>query len=134
MKTKFVFRVGGELDPERFSRELAREYRGRGYSVNVSEMSGSFIISFEKKTGRLETALGLREGIKATFMYGGGLLCVSFSDAEWAAKIAAILGGFLFLLVPSVTGAVGALRQASLPGRIARDTEELLAGGADGSL
>lgn len=116
--------VKESFDTEKFVCRLAGIYRSRGYSVNTAGMNGSFILSFERGGGTFSAAFGMRERIKMTCMTTRGELSISFSGAEWFGRAVSAAAGLVLLFIPTVTAAVGAIRQSTLPRRIMKDALE----------
>ena len=114
------------VNPETFNLDvfvnaLASNFRGRGYTVTAINMNGSYMLTFEKGIGGINTVLGLGESIKATCMFVNGMLTVNFSDEEWTSKIIGIVVGWFLCLIPFITGIIGVTRQLQLPKTITSD-------------
>lgn len=110
-----------------FTTKLADLYRAKGYTVNVADVNGTGILTFDKSTGGINMILGMGEGIKVTCMLMNGTLSINFSDAEWTGKIIACSIGWFLCLVPGVTGIIGIVKQSKLPKSIANDATMLAA-------
>ena len=114
------------VNPETFNLDafaniLANNFRGRGYTVTAVNMNGSYMLTFEKGIGGINTILGLGESIKATCMCMNGMLTINFSDEEWTSKIIGIVVGWFLCLIPFITGIIGVTRQLQLPKTITND-------------
>lgn len=71
-----------------------------------------------KKGGGFKTAIGLSTALNVNIERSQDHFTLSFSDGKWVDK-AAVAGVSFFLLWPLlITSAVGAYRQAELPGKI----------------
>lgn len=117
MAENVMFNVGADFNMSDFTEKLANLYRAKGYTVNVADMNGTDILTFDKSTG----------GIKATCMLMNGTLSINFSDAEWTGKIIACSIGCFLCLIPGVTGIIGIVKQSKLPKSIANDATILAA-------
>lgn len=121
MANNVMFNVKPDFDMDLFANRLADTYRAKGFTVNVANMNGSCIITFDKGTGGINTLLGMGKGIKATCMLMNDTLNISFSDADWTGKIIACIVGWFLCLVPLITGIIGIVGQIGLPKEISND-------------
>ena len=102
MADNIMFNVKPDFDLALFANRLADTYRAKGYTVNVANLNGTCILTFDKDSGGLNNLLGLGEGIKATCMLNNDALCINFTDADWTGKIVACVVGWFLCLVPFI--------------------------------
>lgn len=121
MANDVMLNVSEGFDLGGFSQKLAEMYRMKGYSVTAVSMNKSWMLTFDKGTGGINTLLGLGEGIKATCAVSGNMLSVRFTDAEWTGKIIGLVVGWILCLIPFITAIIGCTRQSKLPKSIAND-------------
>lgn len=127
MANNAMFNVGANFNMAEFSEKLAEMYRAKGYTVNVANMNGTGILTFDKGTGGINTLLGMGEGIKATCMLSGSTLSINFSDGDWTGKIVGCTVGWFLCFVPAITAIIGIVKQSKLPKDIANDATMLAA-------
>lgn len=127
MANNVMFNVRSSFDMNTFLSQMVGIYQAKGYAVNVVNMNGVYIITFDKDTGGINTLLGLGEGIKATVMRMNDILTINFSDEEWESKIIGFGVGLLLCAIPCITAAIGTYRQSCLPKNIANDASILVA-------
>ena len=121
MADNIMFNVKPDFNMDVFAGRLADTYRAKGFTVNVANMNGNYMLTFDKGTGGINTILGMGLGIKATCMLVNGALNITFSDAEWTGKIIACVVGWFLCLVPFITGIIGVVNQMGLPKQIGND-------------
>lgn len=121
MASSIMFNVKPNFDMVLFANSLADTYRAKGFTVNVANMNGSCMITFDKGTGGINTLLGMGKGIKATCRIMNDTLSINFSDAEWTGKIIACVIGWFLCFIPIITGIIGIVGQTSLPKEIGND-------------
>lgn len=132
MADNVMFNVKPEFNEAEFCEKLAETYRAKGYTVNVTALNGSYVISVEKDLGGINTVLGMGEGIKVNVIRNGDVVNVNFTDAEWVSKIIAVcigwfLGWTVICLAAMVTGIIGVTKQLSLPKSIGTDAQRIAA-------
>lgn len=123
MADSIMFNVKPDFDLYEFSKRLAELYSAKGFTVNVTNINGSSIITFDKKTGGINILLGMGLGIKATCTLLNGALNISFTDAEWTGKIVACVVGWFLCWIPIITGIIGIVQQIQLPKDIGNDAK-----------
>ena len=88
-----------------------------GYIIQEFLREDGLILQI-KKGGGFKTAIGLSTALNVNIEQTEDCFSVSFSNGKWVNKAAAA-GVSLFILWPLlITSAVGAYRQAELPGKI----------------
>lgn len=127
MANNVMFNVSENFNMEDFAEKLAENYRAKGYTVNVANMNGSSVLTFDKGTGGINMLLGLGEGIKATCMLTNNALSINFSDGDWTGKIIGLIAGWFLCLIPMVTAIIGCVKQSKLPKEIGNDATMIAA-------
>ncbi len=131
MANSFMVNVPEEMSPERLAKELAEVYGQRGFSVNVTKIHNSMVLTFDKGCGGINMVLGMGVGIRATMTVKDGVLTVNYSDGDWIGKIIAFavfffFGWTLIGMVPLVTGIIGTVNQSGITGKINNDITTLV--------
>ncbi|MGN0557310.1 MAG: hypothetical protein ACI4IV_05630 [Acutalibacteraceae bacterium] len=128
MANNVMMNVKPDFRMDLFANQLADTYRSKGYMVNVANMNGTCMITFDKGTGGINTLLGMGKGIKATCMMVNDTLSINFSDADWTGKIIACVVGWFLCFIPIITGIIGIAGQLGLPKEIANDATMIASG------
>ena len=104
-------------ESEKIIKSLKSYLLSNGYVVQEFLKHDGLILQI-KKGGGFKTAIGLSTALNVNIEQTEEYFTVSFSDGKWVDK-AAVAGVSMFLLWPLlITSAVGAYRQAELPGKI----------------
>lgn len=128
MANNVMLNVKPDFDMEVFANRLAETYRAKGFNVNVVNMNGNFMISFEKGKDGINNILGMGKAITANCMLmNNNTLNITFTDADWTGKIIACVVGWFLCLIPFITGIVGIVGQSGLPKEIGNDATMIAA-------
>lgn len=113
--------VNSTFNISTFSKQLAYIYHTKGYSVKITHINRKYIIVFEKDTNKINTLLGLGEGIRAICTIKNDTLYIDFEYIYPFEKLSTFVLGLFLFLIPTVTSIVGCSIQASLTKSIAND-------------
>ena len=123
-----MFPIPLNFNMDEMIQQITQMYQAKGFTVMVMSMGTGASIDFRKNDGGITKYIGLALGVKANIMVQNGNMIINFSDAEWTGKIVALVVGWVFCLIPFITGLIGSLQQLELPTSIGNDIQ-LIAGG-----
>lgn len=113
------FYKADQIDIARLTTDLESAYRVQGYQAQQLGTDEQKMVQL-RKGGDFEALVGLRAALTVVFQRTAGGILVTIGQQKWVDKAAV---GIVGLAVPAlwplmVTGALGAIRQASLSAQV----------------
>ena len=107
-----------ETNVHMVAQSVAQGMMGQGYAVMVQGMNeNSVMMTVSKDADGFKNVMGMGVECHVTMTKFNNSLNITI-DSEWTNKIIACAIGWLFCLIPLITGIVGCVSQSELPGKI----------------
>ncbi len=121
MATKFTVQISDDFPVDDFFTELVMRMRGEGYLGSINSAGNQRAIMLLRRRGRIPSLLGLAEGLAVfALLEEGRVRRIRFTlyDPKRGGRIARLVLGLPFLLIPTVCSLIGLSETAKLEDRM----------------